>query len=165
MVETGKYIHQHASSDQRTDYSEGNSISPEYCDIPDEASPQRGVEPLHTKAGEKMKEIKATIDFKNADRVTLAAALADALMAEAPSKNSLKKRLGGSLGRMSMRSVAGLYGSVKGLMMDREVEPTPDLTLQIKTAEPQEDSFSESTLAALDKAQSKHAITAPAPTP
>lgn len=113
-----------------------------------------------------MKDIKATIDFKNADKMVLAAALAEALTAEtAPSKNSLKKRLGGSLGRMSMRSVAGLYGSMKSLMMDREVEPAPDLTLQIKAAEPQEDSFSESTLAALAKAQSKHATTAPPPTP
>jgi hypothetical protein len=85
----------------------------------------------------------------------------------APSRKSFKKRLGDSLGRakgISMRSVAGLYGSMKSLM-DREVETTPDLTLQITVAEPQEDSFSKSTLAALDKAQSKHAITVPSPTP
>ncbi|KAH3951629.1 hypothetical protein HBI24_108000 [Parastagonospora nodorum] len=146
----------------------GNSISPEYCDIPDQASPQRGRTPLHTKAGQKVEEIYATIDLKTADKVTLAAVLADALMVEAaPSKKSFKKRLGGSLGRakgISMRSVAGLYGSMKSLM-DREVETTPDLTLQITVAEPQEDSFGESTLAALDKAQSKHAITVPSPTP
>ncbi|EDP89796.1 hypothetical protein SNOG_20110 [Parastagonospora nodorum SN15] len=110
----------------------------------DQASPQRGRTPLHTKAGQKVEEIYATIDLKTADKVTLAAVLADALMVEAaPSKKSFKKRLGGSLGRakgISMRSVAGLYGSMKSLM-DREVETTPDLTLQITVAEPQEDSF------------------------